>query len=184
MSFRSRQYLAETTTVIGDPWSARFKNAYASDAMASKQLKEPSGGFAKTTEGLLTFAGKAYVPTALQEELIQEMHELPAHGQRFDISASRRIRRFRYFRSRRILAMASSSCSSRSAFCLAMASQSLILGTLRSQSSTSTSQGTLRRTHSAQRVERSLSTTHFRFCFLQAEQGAAISFPKLRVRVR
>ena len=93
----NKQQLAAMTRVIGDPWTVKIIGNYPHDATAARHWNRPSGGFAKTEEGLLTFAGKVYVPTTLRTELVTEIHELPAHGHQGIRKTKERVARNYYF---------------------------------------------------------------------------------------
>jgi hypothetical protein len=93
----NKQQLAATSTIEGDEWTDKIKRKYAEDAMAKDQLGKPSGEFTKTTQGILLFQRRVYVPSGLRKELVTHEHGLPAHGHQGIRKTLDRLSRVYYF---------------------------------------------------------------------------------------
>jgi hypothetical protein len=61
----NKQQLAVTTRLVGDPWTDKIRSAYTDNAEACRQEHVLGKGFARTSQGLLIFLGKIYIPITL-----------------------------------------------------------------------------------------------------------------------
>lgn len=72
-----------------------IKEAYAKDKRAQQGLKgktKPDSGFTTCDQGLIRFYRLVYVPQSVRQDLVEDMHSLPAHGRQGVTKTMKRIK--------------------------------------------------------------------------------------------
>jgi transposase InsO family protein len=93
----NRKEIATMDINANDSWTQRIKNEYDKDTIAQANLEKPGEGFSKSSQELLLFQKRVYVPSRIRRELVQEWHELPAHGHQGIRKTMERVSRHYYF---------------------------------------------------------------------------------------